>query len=244
MTNNFDPKMSSKGPPRSGGPDLVRDSDGFMRRELPEATRTALAFKVAYVRELLAMEADPNFSLRDGYLRTVAERVSRCFILRPRRGVRLASTPPSPKTLRRWRRIYLEAGCDPLALLPARPRPNREPAPCIDPGPPLEPGLVGDDDGFLRALSPASSAPSDAFRKACVLELLEMEADRAFVLRAWHVPVIVERVRQRLGLGPCCRPLALATLRRWRSADAEANRVALLRKFGARARNGAPSGNR
>lgn len=125
MTNNFDPKMSSKGPPLRGGPDLVRDSDGFMRQALPEATRRALAFKEAYVLELLRMQADPNFSLRDEYLRIVAERVSRRFVLSPERGVFIASTPPSPRTLRLWRRKYVEADCNPLALLPARPRPNR-----------------------------------------------------------------------------------------------------------------------
>jgi hypothetical protein len=235
-----------EGPPHSGGPDLVRDSDGFMRRELPEATRRALAFKEAYVRELLAREADPDFSLRDQYLRIVAERVFHRFVLRLKPGVLIAWEPPSPRTLRRWYRTYLESGCDVLALIPARPQPNREPASCIGPGPPPrgEPCLVRDDDGFMRSQPPASSPPSITFRKACVLELLKMEADLAFVLRAWHVPVIVERALRRLGLGPDGGPLALATLRAWRRADADAKRIDLLRKFGPGALDGAPSGNR
>ena len=121
-----------------------------------------------------------------------------------------------------------------LALIPARPQPNREPASCIDPGPLLrgEPCLVRDDDGFMRSQSPASSAPFITFKKACVLELLNLEADTALVLRAWHVPIIVERALRRLGLGPDGAPLALATLRAWRRADADAKRIDLLRKYG------------
>jgi len=235
-----------EGPPHSGGPDLVRDSDGFLRSPLPASARQSIAFRKAYVLELIAMEADPNFSLRDGYLRTVAERVSQRFFLGPKHGVRTYSTPPSPGTLRRWYRTYLEAGCDPQALLPARPRPNREPAPYIDPGPPLhgDARLVRDDDGFMRLQSRASSAASNAFRKACVLEILKLEADPAFVLRAWHVPLIVERALQRLGLGACCRPLSLATLRRWRRADAYAELIARLRKLGSSALDGASSPDR
>ncbi|GLR88193.1 hypothetical protein [Bradyrhizobium iriomotense] len=116
----------------------------------------------------------------------------------------------------------------------------------ISRGSPLRggPNLVRDDDGFLRSQLPASSALSIAFRKACVLELLELEADPAFVLRVWHVPLIVERARQRIGLELDGRPLALATLRGWRRADADANRIALLRKFGPSALDSVPSGNR
>ncbi|MHC2579168.1 hypothetical protein ACVI1J_009456 [Bradyrhizobium diazoefficiens] len=246
MTNSSDPKKSPKDQPLCGGSYLVPDSDGFMMRLLPEATRMALAFKEIYVLELLAMQADPDFSLRDQYLRIVAERVFHRFVLRPKPGVLIAWEPPSPRTLRRWYRTYLESGCDVLALLPARPQPNREPASCIDPGPPLrgEPWLVRDDDGFMRSQSSASPTPFITFKKACVLELLNLEADTAFVLRAWHVPIIVERAMRRLGLGPDGRPLALATLRAWRRADADAKRIDLFRKYGPSALDSAPSGDR
>jgi len=119
MTNSSDPKKRPKDPPLCGGSDLVPDSDGFMMRLL------ALAFKEAYVLELLGMHADPNFSLRDEYLRIVAERASRRFVLSPEREGFIASTPPSSRTLRLWRHKYIEADLNPLALLPRRPRPNR-----------------------------------------------------------------------------------------------------------------------
>lgn len=129
MTNISDPKKSPKDPPLRGGSNLVPDNDGFMMRLLPEATRMALALKEAYVLELLGMQADPNFSLRDEYLRIVAERVSRRFVLSPKRGILIASRPPSPRTLRLWLQKYIEADLDPLALLPRKPRPNRAKTP-------------------------------------------------------------------------------------------------------------------
>ncbi|WP_339039251.1 hypothetical protein WHZ78_15590 [Bradyrhizobium symbiodeficiens] len=105
------------------------------------------------------------------------------------------------------------------------------------------PDLVRDSDGFLRSSFPASVQQSIAFRKACVREIVELEADRAFLLRVWHVSLIVRRARQRLGLEPDCRLPSLATLRSWRHADSDANRIALLRKFGPRACDGKSSGD-
>lgn len=122
MTNSSDPKKGLKDPPFPGGSNLAPHSEGFM---LPEDKRMALAFKQAYVLGLLAMQTDPSYSLRDQYLRTFAERMSGHFVLSLKPGISIAMTPPSPKTLRLWRRKYIDASCNPLALLPSRPRPNR-----------------------------------------------------------------------------------------------------------------------
>jgi hypothetical protein len=128
MMNPIDPNNRPKGPPLSGGPHLVRDDDGFLRRELPESVRLSLAFKEAYVLELIEAEADPHFSRCDEYLQVVIERVNRRFV-HSGQCDGFVVAPPSPKALRRWHWQYVEADCNPLALLPARPRPNRAKAP-------------------------------------------------------------------------------------------------------------------
>jgi hypothetical protein len=133
MTNNFDPKKRSEGPPHRGGPDLIRDRDGFMMQQLPEATALALALKQAYVLELIKAEADPDFSRSDEYLRIVIERVTQRFVADWQRdGVVIRSTPPSPKALRLWHRKYVEGDFNSLALLPVRGRQNRAKAPSED----------------------------------------------------------------------------------------------------------------
>jgi len=109
-------KAIGQGPSLGGGPDLIQDGEALFWT-LSESARLDLAIKEAYVLELLAMEADPRFSLRDEHLWGMSERVYRRLVPGGRFGGNVHYWFPAVTTLRRWRRIYLEAGRDPLALL-------------------------------------------------------------------------------------------------------------------------------
>ena len=109
-------KAIGQGPSLGGGPEFIHDREALFWT-LSESARLDLAIREAYVLELLAMEADPRFSLRDEHLWAMSERVYRRLVPGGRCGRSVHYWFPPVTTLRRWRRIYLEADRNPLALL-------------------------------------------------------------------------------------------------------------------------------